>query len=59
LKFEHAGTVEVDYPILALGAAAPGASAGGTMMQGSGMHDSGGHMKMQGPGGSMMQMDKR
>jgi copper(I)-binding protein len=59
LKFEHAGTVEVNYPILALGAAAPGASAGGTMMQGSGMHDSGGRMNMQGSGGGMMHMDKR
>jgi copper(I)-binding protein len=54
LKFERAGTVEVDYPVLALGAAAPGASSGGTMM-----HDSGGGMNMQGPGGGMMQMDKR
>jgi periplasmic copper chaperone A len=54
LKFEHAGAVEVDYPILALGAAAPGASGGGTMMQGSG-----GHMNMQGPGGGTMHMDKR
>jgi periplasmic copper chaperone A len=51
LKFEHAGTVEVDYPVLAIGAAAPGASAGGTMM-----HDSGGGMNMQGSGGGMMQM---
>ncbi|HEX9238094.1 MAG TPA: copper chaperone PCu(A)C [Xanthobacteraceae bacterium] len=54
LKFEHAGTVEVDYPVLALGAAAPGAGGGGTMM-----HGSGGGMNMQGPGGGMMQMDKR
>jgi periplasmic copper chaperone A len=54
LKFEHAGTVEVDCPILALGASAPGASAGGTMM-----HDSGGRMNMQGPGGGTMHMDKR
>jgi copper(I)-binding protein len=54
LKFEHAGTIDVDYPVLALGAAAPGASSGGTMM-----HDSGGGMNMQGPGGGMMQMDKR
>ena len=54
LKFEHAGTVEVNYPVLALGAAAPGASAGGTMMQGSG-----GGMNMQGSGGGMMHMDKR
>jgi hypothetical protein len=35
----------VDYPVLAIGAAAPDDKAGGTMMQGS--------------GGSMMQMDKR
>ena len=54
LKFEHAGTIEVNYPVLALGAAAPGASPGGTMM-----HDSGGGMNMQGHGGGMMQMDKR
>jgi hypothetical protein len=54
LKFEHAGTIDVDYPVLALGAAAPGASSGGTMM-----HDSGSGMNMQGPGGGMMQMDKR
>ncbi len=54
LEFEHAGTVEVDYPVLALGAAAPGAGAGGTMM-----HDSGGRMNMQGPGGGTMHMDKR
>jgi copper(I)-binding protein len=50
-KFERAGTVEVDYPVLAVGAAAPEASSGGAMMQGSG------GMKMQ--GGGMMQMDKR
>ena len=39
LKFEQAGTVKVEYPILALGAPAPGAAAGGggTMMQGGGM----------------------
>jgi periplasmic copper chaperone A len=54
LRFEHAGTVEVAYPVLALGAAAPGASGGGTLM-----HDSGGGMNMQGSGGSMMRMDKR
>jgi copper(I)-binding protein len=54
LKFEHAGTIDVDYPVLALGAAAPGASGGGTMM-----HGSGGGMNMQGPGGGKMQMDKR
>jgi hypothetical protein len=48
LKFENAGSVDVDYPILAIGAAAPGASAGG-----------GPGMNMQGQGGGMMQMDKR
>src|SRR5579863_700575 len=37
LKFDHAGTVEVDYPIAAIGAPAPGVAAGGgTMMQGPG-----------------------
>ena len=54
LKFDHAGTIDVDYPVLAIGAPAPGASAGGSMMQ-----DSGGAMHMQGQGGSMMHMDKR
>jgi hypothetical protein len=34
LKFDHAGTVEVDSPIAGIGAAAPGVPAGGgsTMM---------------------------
>ena len=51
LKFDSAGTVDVDYPIAAIGAAAPGVPAGGgTMMQG------GGGMQMQGGGG--MQMNK-
>jgi periplasmic copper chaperone A len=45
LKFEHAGTVDVNYPVVAIGAPAPGASTGGGM-------------NMQGPGGGMMQMDK-
>jgi periplasmic copper chaperone A len=55
LKFDHAGTIDVDYPVLAIGAPAPGASAGGSMMQ-----DSSGAMRMQdGAGGGMMQMDKR
>ena len=31
LKFEKAGTVDVDYPILALGTSAPGATSGGGM----------------------------
>jgi hypothetical protein len=63
LKFDHAGTIDLDYPVLAIGAPAPGASASGSMMQ-----DSGGAMHMQGQGGmqgggmqggGMMQMDKR
>jgi copper(I)-binding protein len=38
LKFEKAGTVDVAYPIAAIGAAAPGVPAGGgNMMQGGGM----------------------
>jgi len=37
LKFEKAGTVDVEFPIAAIGAAMPGAAAGGTMMQGGGM----------------------
>jgi len=38
LKFEKAGTVDVEYPILAIGASAPGTNAGGGMnMQGGGM----------------------
>jgi periplasmic copper chaperone A len=45
LKFDKAGTVDVDYPVVAIGATAPGAAAGG------------GNMKMQDHGG-MMQMDK-
>jgi copper(I)-binding protein len=62
LKFDHAGTIDVEYPVLAIGAPAPGASAGGSTMQDSGgaMHMHGGSMQggsMQ--GGGMMQMDKR
>jgi periplasmic copper chaperone A len=45
LKFDKAGSVDVEYRILAIGATAPGAASGGGM-------------KMQGPGGGMMQMDK-
>ncbi len=37
LKFEKAGTVDVEYPIMAIGAAAPGVPAGGGTMQGGGM----------------------
>jgi copper(I)-binding protein len=44
LKFDTAGTVDVEYPIAAIGAAAPGVPAGG------------GTMQMQ--GGGMMQMNK-
>jgi periplasmic copper chaperone A len=56
LKFEHAGTVEVEYPIAAIGAQAPGAAAGGgMMMQGHGMQGPG----MQGPAGGSMQMNKQ
>ena len=44
LQFEKAGTVKVDFPIMAIGAAAPGAPAGGGNM-------------MEGHGG-MMQMEK-
>jgi copper(I)-binding protein len=40
LKFDTAGSVDVDYPIAAIGAAAPGVPAGG------------GTMMMQGPGSS-------
>jgi periplasmic copper chaperone A len=37
LKFEKAGTVDVEYPIAAIGAAAPGMPAGGgAMMEGHG-----------------------
>jgi len=45
LKFDKAGTVDVEYPVVAISAPAPGAAAGGTM-------------KMQGPGVGMMKMDK-
>jgi len=46
LKFEKAGTVDVEYSVVAIGAPAPGAAAGS------------GSMKMEGHGGGMMQMDK-
>jgi copper(I)-binding protein len=44
LKFDKAGSVDVEYPVMAIGATAPEAAA------------SGGGMKM--PGGGMMQMNK-
>jgi periplasmic copper chaperone A len=54
LKFDNAGTVDVEYPIAAIGAPAPGTASGGgnMMMQG------GGTMAPQG-GGMNMQMDKK
>jgi hypothetical protein len=61
LKFDHAGTVKVDYPIAAIGAPAPGAAArGGTMMmQGpSGAMSGPGGGAMSGPSGGGMQMGK-
>ena len=47
LKFEKAGTVEVELPVAAIGAPAPGVAAGG-----------GGTMMMDSGHGGMMQMDK-
>jgi hypothetical protein len=47
LKFEHAGTVEVEYPIAGIGAAAPGVAAGG------------GGMMMGDHGGAMAPMNKQ
>ena len=47
LKFDKAGTVDVDYPIAAIGAPAPGAASGG------------GSMMMQNSGGGTMQMNKK
>src|SRR5580704_16161856 len=61
LKFDNAGTVDVEYPIAGIGAAAPGAPAGGGGMM---MSPSGGGMNMQGggtmapQGGGTMQMNK-
>ena len=45
LKFDKAGTIDVEYAVVAIGAPAPGATSGGSM-------------KMQGSGGGMMPMDK-
>jgi len=53
LKFDNAGTVDVEFPIAAIGAAAPGMPAGGGMMMGG---DHGG-MQMSPSGG--MQMNKQ
>lgn len=61
LKFDHAGTVDVEYPVAAIGAPAPGADAGGGSMM-SGDHGGGGMMMApsgsNSGGGSMMQMKK-
>jgi copper(I)-binding protein len=43
LKFDKAGTVDVEYPVMAIGASAPGAAVGGGMK----MHDHGGMMQME------------
>lgn len=53
LKFDKAGTVDAEFPVVAIGAPAPGmdASGGSMKMEGPGM-------KMEGPGGGTMQMDK-
>jgi periplasmic copper chaperone A len=60
LKFDNAGTVDVEYPIAGIGAPAPGGSTGGGGMM---MSPSGGGMNMQGggtmaPQGGGMQMNK-
>ena len=57
LKFDHAGTVDVEFPTAAIGAPAPGADAGGGSMM-SGDHG-GGMMMAPSGGGSMMQMKKQ
>jgi periplasmic copper chaperone A len=43
LKFDKAGTIDVEYPVAAIGAPGPGAAAGGEGMK---MQDHGGMMKM-------------
>jgi periplasmic copper chaperone A len=54
LKFERAGTVDVEYPIAAIGAAAPGVPAGGGTMMGGAMAPMGGAMGgAMGGGGAM------
>jgi periplasmic copper chaperone A len=47
LKFEKAGTAEIGFPVLGIGAPAPGVASGG-----------GGSMMMDSGHGGMMQMDK-
>jgi copper(I)-binding protein len=57
LKFDHAGTVDVEYPVAAIGAPAPGSAdaGGGSMMMGG---DHSGGMMMAPSGGGTMQMKK-
>ena len=55
LKFDNAGTIDVAYPIAAIGAPAPGAATGGEGMK---MQGPGGGMTMPGSGGGTMQMGK-
>jgi copper(I)-binding protein len=62
LKFDHAGTVDVEFPTAAIGAPAPGADAGGGSMMMGGDHGGGMMMAPSGGnsgGGSMMQMKKQ
>lgn len=54
LKFDKAGTLDVSYPIAAIGAPAPGAAEGGGSMM---MGDHAGGMNMQ--GGSMQMAPKQ
>ena len=56
LKFDTAGTVDIEYPIAAIGAPVPGADAGGGSMM---MQGPGGGMNMQGSGGSMQMAPKQ
>jgi copper(I)-binding protein len=60
LKFDHAGTVDVEYPVAGIGAPAPGAADAGSMMMGG---DHGGMMMQNSGGGNsgggMMEMKKQ
>jgi len=55
LKFENAGTIDVQYPIAAIGTAAPGVTQGGGTMMDS---HSGNSMQMNSRPGDTMQMNK-
>jgi periplasmic copper chaperone A len=61
LKFDSAGTVDVEYPILAFGAAASGVASGGggMMMQGGGMMGPSGGAMAAPSGGAMAPMNKQ